>query len=95
MGPNLYVTPPGSFTRFHQDGKHRICCVLHNRIHLKFNFCIAGYGTVDSGHLCLSGYNEVVMLRRLPNGHDSNAIRADCKGFFEMPHSDLLVRFST
>lgn len=43
MGPNLYVTPPGSYTDFHLDG----------------------FGTVDSGHLCLSGYNEVVMLRRL------------------------------
>ncbi len=20
IGPNLYVSPPGSFTRFHQDG---------------------------------------------------------------------------
>ena len=33
MGPNLYVTPPASFTAFHQDG----------------------HGTVDSGHVCLSG----------------------------------------
>jgi hypothetical protein len=23
-------------------------------------------GTVDSGHLCLTGYNEVVMIRRHP-----------------------------
>jgi len=52
MGPNLYITPPGSFTHFHQDG----------------------YGTVDSGHLCLSGYNEIVMLRRLPTNHKENAM---------------------
>jgi len=53
MGPNLYITPPGSFTNFHQDG----------------------HGTVDSGHQCLSGYNEVVMLRRLTETHKRNAIK--------------------
>ena len=52
MGPNLYITPPGSFTHFHQDG----------------------FGTVDSGHLCLAGYNEIVMLRRLPTNHKENAM---------------------
>jgi len=43
MGPNLYVTPPGSFTHFHQDG----------------------HGTVDSGHQCLRGANEVKLRLRL------------------------------
>jgi len=52
MGPNLYVTPPASFTHFHQDG----------------------HGTVDSGHQCLSGYNEVIMLRRLTEQHKKHAI---------------------
>jgi hypothetical protein len=52
MGPNIYITPPGSFTKFHQDG----------------------HGTVDSGHQCLRGYNEVVMLRRLTETHKINAI---------------------
>lgn len=47
MGPNLYITPPGSYTIFHQDG----------------------HGTVDSGHLCLSGYNEVIILRQLTETH--------------------------
>ena len=51
MGPNLYVSPPGSFTSLHQDG----------------------FGTVDSGHQCLCGYNEVIMLRRLPEIHKHNA----------------------
>lgn len=32
-----------------------------------------GHGTVDSGHLALSGYNEVVMLRRLPERHKAEA----------------------
>ena len=32
-----------------------------------------GHGTVDSGHSNLSGYNEVVMLRRLPECHKLNA----------------------
>lgn len=36
MGPNMYLTPPGSFTSFHQDG----------------------FGTVDSGHTCISGTLE-------------------------------------
>ena len=52
MGPNLYQTPPGGFTQFHQDG----------------------HGTVDSGHLCLEGYNEVVMLRRMDEVHKEHAL---------------------
>ena len=32
-----------------------------------------GHGTVDSGHYNLSGYNEVVMLRRLSECHKLNA----------------------
>jgi len=53
MGPNLYVTPPTSFTAFHQDG----------------------HGTVDSGHWCMAGYNEVVMLRRLTERHKCHAVK--------------------
>lgn len=34
-----------------------------------------GHGTVDSGHSNLSGFNEVVMLRRLPECHKLNACR--------------------
>ncbi len=70
--PNLYVTPPGAFTHFHQDG----------------------YGTVDSGHLCLSGYNEVVMLRRLDERHKKNALdilkSKDCDydALYGLPHAD-------
>ena len=33
-----------------------------------------GHGTVDSGHLCLNGYNEVVMLRRLTERHKKHAL---------------------
>ena len=46
MGPNLYISPPGGFTRLHLDG----------------------IGTVDSGHLCLSGYNEVLLFDRMSSG---------------------------
>jgi hypothetical protein len=56
MGPNLYVTPPGTFTHFHQDG----------------------HGTVDSGHQCLRGHNEVVMLRRLDDPNKRRALRVLC-----------------
>ena len=80
MGPNLYITPPASFTLFHQDG----------------------FGTVDSGHLCISGYNEVVMLRRLPERHKEHALSL-LKGkgqelcyneLYELPHGDGLVSSS-
>mmetsp|Transcript_1622 Transcript_1622/g.2385 ORF Transcript_1622/g.2385 Transcript_1622/m.2385 type:complete len:1247 (+) Transcript_1622:125-3865(+) len=77
MGPNMYVTPPASFTHFHQDG----------------------HGTVDSGHLCLNGYNEVVMLRRLTERHKKHALmiltgNLDRKNYFDglyqVPHGDEL-----
>lgn len=32
-----------------------------------------GHGTVDSGHTVIAGYNEVVMLRRLPEIHKIKA----------------------
>lgn len=78
MGPNLYITPPGSFTNFHQDG----------------------HGTVDSGHQCLSGYNEVVMLRRLTETHKRNAITILNGGdsfyhdsLYGLPHAEGAVSF--
>lgn len=81
MGPNLYYTPPESFTQCHQDG----------------------HGTVDSGHLCLSGFNEVVMIRRLPERHKMHAlallkgkegVRLRYDGLYDLPHGDYLVRVS-
>lgn len=33
-----------------------------------------GHGSVDSGHLCMRGYNEVLLMRRLPERHKSYAI---------------------
>ena len=81
MGPNLYVTPPASFTAFHQDG----------------------HGTVDSGHVCLSGHNEVVMLRRMPECnklHAMSILSGDNKdgdgsynALYGLPHSDGLSHF--
>lgn len=75
MGPNAYLTPPGSFTQVHQDG----------------------HGTVDSGHLCLTGYNEVVMLRRLPERHKIHALELlrrggrgeKYDGLYGLPHADV------
>jgi len=81
MGPNLYISPPASYTHFHQDG----------------------HGTVDSGHACLAGYNEVVMLRRMSEHRKKHALhllncadRTKGKPFFanalyELPHSDTRV----
>jgi len=34
-----------------------------------------GHGTVDSGHYVLSGYNEVVMFRRMTERHKQRACR--------------------
>jgi hypothetical protein len=50
-----------------------------------------GHGTCDSGHLALSGYNEVVMLRRLPERHKVEACKALSKdlaydGMYGLPH---------
>jgi hypothetical protein len=82
MGPNLYITPPGAFTKFHQDG----------------------HGTVDSGHQCLRGYNEVVMLRRLTETHKINAIRIlngkdssidEYDALYGLPHAEKFVRCIT
>lgn len=44
-------------------------------------------GTVDSGHSCISGYNEVVILRNLPEEHKryvSNLLGYD--GAHTLPH---------
>ena len=56
------------------------------------------HGMVDSGHSNLSGYNEVVMLRRLPECHKLNAcaqLSDDCKPtnqavnmLYQLPHAD-------
>lgn len=55
-------------------------------------------GTVDSGHLCLSGYNEVVMLRRLPERHKCRALEllngsshSSYSALYGLPHRDDLV----
>jgi hypothetical protein len=64
-----------------------------------------GHGTVDSGHYCMSGYNEVIMMRRLTERHKQHALwlltgKADSPEFFdglyglphaELPHADSLV----
>jgi hypothetical protein len=60
-----------------------------------------GHGTVDSGHIALSGYNEVLMLRRLPERHKVEACKAlpdgmDKKGnqydgMFGLPHDQCIA----
>ena len=56
---------------------------------------------MDSGHLCVKGYNEIIMLRRLTERHKMNALRlltGDPKdpdtyfdGLYGQPHGDDLV----
>ena len=78
MGPNMYITPGGSYTHLHQDGN----------------------GTVDSGHCVLSGYNEVVMLRRLTERHKEHACkmlpdRGEYDALYTFPHEGGPVSFET
>ena len=56
-----------------------------------------GFGTVDSGHSCHHGINEVVMLRRLPSCHKQNALhhiqtkrqsKNASESLFKLPHDD-------
>jgi len=55
---------------------------------------------VDSGHLCISGFNEVIMLRRLTERHKKHALWIlsgkqpkgyHFDGLYSMPHGDGLV----
>jgi len=52
FGPNIYITPPGAMTWFHEDG----------------------HGTVDSGHQCLRGRNEVIILKRMGEEEKTKAL---------------------
>lgn len=59
-----------------------------------------GHGTVDSGHSNLCGFNEVIMLRRLPEHHKINACKKipllsgnrteedAFKTLYKLPHDD-------
>ena len=60
-----------------------------------------GHGTVDSGHYCLSGFNEVVMTRRLTERSKRHALRLltgaykdgkghSFEGLYDLPHADNL-----
>lgn len=61
------------------------------------SFRQVGHGTVDSGHTCMSGFNEVVMLRRLPEEHKQHAL--SCLPFhgqhdlYNSPRESQKVRF--
>ena len=75
MGPNGYNT----------NGKSCAVVLLHSFLQLSLGASYIptggsstglhqdGHGTVDSGHTVISGYNEVVMLRRLPEIHKIKA----------------------
>ena len=87
MGPLCYITPGGYslHVAMRMNVAFRHCVILCK---LSCLCCVTilmilgggltqihqdGHGTVDSGHSNLSGYNEVVMLRRLPECHKLNA----------------------
>lgn len=51
-------------------------------------FHMDGNGTVDSGHSCISGPNEVVMLRRLPMPQTDIILKIDSgTGLGSLPHN--------
>jgi hypothetical protein len=50
-----------------------------------------GFGGVDSWHYCHQGYNEVVILRRMTEGHNVNALRVLDKSQKESAFSGLYV----
>ena len=61
-----------------------------------------GHGTVDSGHLDVMGFNEVIMLRRMPAVHKRNACRIvpgaseNYDALYGKPHDtggDIVVSF--
>lgn len=54
-----------------------------------------GHGSVDSGHLCIDGYNEVLIMRRLPERHKINAVEimnrtvgGKFSPLYNLPHDD-------
>ena len=82
MGPNCYISPGKSHVAVRCGAS--LFCAGSADVVLLFTGTFAagggytqvhqdGHGTVDSGHSNLSGYNEVVMLRRLPECHKRNA----------------------
>ena len=47
----------------------------------------------SAGHTCLSGHNEVVMLRRLPDEHKFNATKyLENEALYALPHDDAGTR---
>jgi hypothetical protein len=101
MGPNCYICP----------GKYHAirCDELPFSPNAIADDCAGGgftqvhqdgHGTVDSGHSCIAGLDEVVMLRRLPEDHKRNACRMvptfkECRKddkaqnmLYRLPHDD-------
>eukprot|EP00804_Cyclotella_cryptica_P018161 CCRYP_005925-RA/>CCRYP_005925-RA protein AED:0.49 eAED:0.43 QI:0/0/0/1/0/0/5/0/209 len=74
MGPNIYITPRRFRLHFfcfawrHAlsgiDFYLKFCCQPFFNV-IIYSFSPRCNGTVDSGHYCHRGYNEVVMLRQL------------------------------
>ena len=60
-----------------------------------------GHGTVDSGHSCITGFNEIVITRRLPEQHKLRAcsmmpsrepvnVEQQAKNMlYKLPHEDM------
>lgn len=55
-----------------------------------------GFGSVDSGHLCLSGYNEIIMFPSLADWQEKKVLEIcgeNAKSAFTEPHETTGVSF--
>ena len=73
MGPNGYNTNGKSFVNVMMLPAARTRCLTNSIGGSSTGLHQDGHGTVDSGHTVISGYNEVVMLRRIPEIHKIKA----------------------
>lgn len=79
MGPNGYISPGKSCFKRQKITRWMLYCQpltsleCNNQGGGKTPLHDDGHGTVDSAHTNLHGYNEVVILRRLPEEHRAYA----------------------
>lgn len=76
FGPNIYIAGPSAYTRAHCDGYVSFMLFgfsFHQQRPIQHY--LLDQGTVDSAHLNLKGYNEVVMLKCLQKNDELKALK--------------------
>lgn len=101
-GTKFILCPPGEFTCiiFQTD----VFSAMTNISLIKGGFTHFhqdGHGTVDSGHLCIEGYNEVIMLARMDEINKKHALHLltcsdrrkgkdlNFDALYGLPHNDV------